>query len=151
MYQDVAVARLSTQYSVLSTESRPLECPLAPGVKPAEEQQDDEDHHLDETEPAERIEDDGPRVNEDRLHVEDDEENSNDVVSDGDPVARAGDTGDTALIGGELDAVGPLRANQGAGGDHPDSHRAGHREGEHDKQPVAKHRCPLAGSRFGVR
>src|SRR6478609_3779172 len=60
----------------------PLEHSLAPGVQEPEGQQPDEDDHLDGAEPAVDLELDGPREDEHRLDVEEDEEQGEHVVPD---------------------------------------------------------------------
>src|SRR5438105_2980366 len=49
----------------------PLQCAFAPGVVITDDEDADEDEHLDQPEQRQLVVDDGPRKQEDRLHVED--------------------------------------------------------------------------------
>src|SRR5262249_6553662 len=57
----------------------PPDDPLAPGVDQSQRQRQDEYDDLDEAEPAELLEDDRPREDEDDIHVEGHEEQREDV------------------------------------------------------------------------
>src|SRR5919107_4848713 len=104
-----------------SFSSSPIRCPLlvplesatAPHVGVGDEDRGDEDDHLDQPEHAQRVVGDGPRVEEDDLDVEDDEEHRRQVVLDREPAAgqRLLDRLDPALVGVELRAVVPTRAD----------------------------------------
>src|SRR5262245_24815772 len=56
--------------------------------RPAEREDGDEDHHLDEAEDAEAAEEQRPGVEEDHLDVEDDEEDGREVELDGEAAPR---------------------------------------------------------------
>ena len=79
---------------------------LADGVHQAQDQDVDEDEHLDEAEGAETLEHDGPREDEHRLHVEDDEEKPVDVIANVGLIPARADRVDPALIGELLAVVG---------------------------------------------
>ena len=92
--------------------SVPLQAAAAPDVGVGDEHGDDEQHHLDQPEEPQRVEGDGPRVEEDDLDVEDDEQHRGDVVLHREPAAADRLRGrlDAALVGVELGAVVALRA-----------------------------------------
>src|SRR3954447_1941885 len=60
----------------------PLEPAAPPDVGVRDEHRDDENDHLDQSEDAQPVVGDGPRVEEDDLDVEDDEEHRRQVVLD---------------------------------------------------------------------
>ena len=60
--------------------SHPPQYALAPGVDQAQEQNEDKDAHLNQAETCVALKLSGPREDEDRLYVKDDEEQSEDVV-----------------------------------------------------------------------
>src|SRR5262249_15055989 len=60
----------------------PIERPLPPDVDVAEGEDGDEEEELDESEPGELMEDDGQRVEEHDLDVEDDEQHRGEVEAD---------------------------------------------------------------------
>src|SRR5207237_1488018 len=62
--------------------SVPLQCAVVPGVEEAHHQNREEDDHLQETRSAQRAIHDGPRIEEDELDVEQDEENGGQVELD---------------------------------------------------------------------
>src|SRR5262245_20658960 len=68
--------------------SVPLERALAPDVDEPEREDEEEDHHLDEPEDAEPAEQERPRIEEDDLDVEDDEEDGGEVELDREPAPR---------------------------------------------------------------
>ena len=86
----------------------------APDVGVGDEDGGDEDDHLDQPEELHRVELHGPRVEEDDLDVEDDEEHRGDVVLHREPAAADRLRGglDAALVGVELRPVVALRADQ---------------------------------------
>src|SRR2546421_10052613 len=77
----------------------PLQDLLPPGVGEAEGQDPDEDDHRDERPGAPLQEDDGPREEEDRLHVEDDEQEAEQVVAHLRLRPPPADGVDAALVG----------------------------------------------------
>src|ERR671917_1479548 len=97
---------VSTMPSWCSAMLCPFEGALAPGVVVADDEDADEDEHLDEGELGEgevvAHVDDGPRQQEDGLHVEDEEEHRDDVVAHGETVVRLCDGVDAALVGAHL-------------------------------------------------
>src|SRR6266850_6337247 len=68
--------------------SRPLERAFAPYVDEAKRQHEDEHQHLDEAEQPERAEHHGPRVEEDDLDVEDDEQDGGEIEFDRETAPR---------------------------------------------------------------
>src|SRR4028119_363723 len=100
----------------------PLKGPLLPGVNESDRQDQDKDNHLDKTVEAEIPVDDGPRVEKRRLHVEDQEEQRENVVAhrEGPPRVRHGS------LPGLVDLV--LRAGAPPRGEQPRQHqRRGHK------------------------
>src|SRR2546427_9510609 len=91
---------LSAQLPVLGPH--PLQVALPPDVGEGHHQDRDEDQALDEGQRAELAEDDRPGQEEHRLHVEDDEDQREDVEADVelDPGRARGVL--AALVGGEL-------------------------------------------------
>src|SRR5262249_40714758 len=84
-----------------------------PRVEIADQQYRKKDRHLDCAEPSQLFEADGPREEENRLHVEDDEKNGDQEVPHREAVVkseRAG--GDTALVRLELHLVRPRRPHE---------------------------------------
>src|SRR6266508_5796258 len=86
----------------------PIKAPFAPDMRQRDEQDAHEDEHLDEAEPLELVEGDRPRVEEDRLDVEDDEEHRRQVEAHGQAAVGGGVGDDARLIRGEL-ALGGSR------------------------------------------
>src|SRR5215469_2987868 len=77
----------------------PLQPAAAPDVGVGDEHRDDERDHLHQAEDPELVEVDGPRIQEDDLDVEDDEQHGREVVLDGEPAALGLPGGlDPALI-----------------------------------------------------
>src|SRR5262249_62412108 len=74
-----------------------LERALAPDVDQTEREHHDEDHHLDETEQAEPSEEERPRIEENHLDVEDDEEDGGEIELDREASPR-GTAGDVAAL-----------------------------------------------------
>src|ERR1700704_6713705 len=91
---------------------QPLQYLLAPGVRQAQRKNADEDDHLDEGCGAELVEDDCPGEEEDRLDVEDDEEQAEEVVPDLGLGPAAADGIDAALVGEVLLLTANLGADQ---------------------------------------
>src|SRR5688500_1718987 len=92
--------------------SVPLEPAAPPDVGVSGEALEDDQPHPDQPEDAERVEVHGPRVEEDDLDVEDDEEHRGQVVLHREAAAAPGLGGrlDAALVGVELGAVVALGA-----------------------------------------
>src|SRR5205807_2195767 len=78
-----------------------------PGVEQAQGENDDEDQHLDQTEHLHGLEADGPREDENRLHVEHHEEQGVDVVADVTLGPAAADRIHAALVAQVLLGLGP--------------------------------------------
>src|SRR4249919_2029544 len=100
-----------------SFSSRPISVPLQtaapPDVGVRDKHRDDEQHHLDQPEQPEPVEGYGPRVKEDDLDVEHDEEHRGQVVLHREPDAgRLTGRLDAALVGLELGPVPAFRARQ---------------------------------------
>src|SRR5512135_512450 len=122
--------RLSTR-PMRSPVLRPVQGLALPAVEVAHDQDDQEDQHLDEPEEAEPVEHDRPGEEEDRLHVEDDEEDGDQEV----PYGEAGVEGrgrglDAALVGLELRRVG-FSGLQGPREDDRPDRQSRSEDGEH--------------------
>src|SRR3989441_6403225 len=90
----------------------PLQDLLAPGVGQAQGEDPDEDDHLDERGGADLEEDHGPGEEEDRLDVEDHEQEAEEVVTDLGLRPASADGVDAALVGKVLLRAGYLRTDQ---------------------------------------
>src|SRR3954463_3938584 len=92
---------------IVSSLSAPLEPAAPPDVGVRDEHGDDEEDHLDQPEDAQRVVVNRPRVEEDDLDVEDDEEHRRQVVLHRETAAgeRLVDRLDPALVRLELGAV----------------------------------------------
>src|SRR6185436_16626080 len=124
----------------------PVEPTLAPDVGVGDEDEPDEHRHLREAEHPEAPERDGPREQEDRLDVEDDEQHRDDVELDADPLAARQPHGVVAaLVRGTLDRVRVVRPQQrrrNDGADREDRREPAH---HHDRQVLGQHRAILRG------
>src|SRR4051812_25451274 len=116
----------SGSFSSSPMSSVPLESAAPPHVGVDDEDGEDEHDHLDEAEHAELVEGHRPRVEEDDLDVEDDEEHRRQVVLHRELVAleRLRCRLDAALVRRDLGAVVALRPRQRAG-DHREDREAG--------------------------
>src|SRR5206468_2773013 len=122
----------------------PVERALPPDVDVGDEEDEDEEGELREAEPAERVELDGERVEEDDLDVEDDEEHRRQVEAHAEALARQRPRRDARLErhGPSTGAArGPLRELER----HP-HHRARNDEREdavdQEWQPAVEHLLP---------
>src|SRR5437764_124906 len=116
----------SGSFSSSPMRSVPLESAATPDIGVDDEHREDEQDHLDQTEHAELVERDRPRVEEDDLDVEDDEQHRRQVVLHRELVTaeRLRRRLDAALIGLELRPVEPLRPGQRSG-DHGEDGETG--------------------------
>src|SRR5919109_1000987 len=137
-----------------SARSDPLQDSLPPRIQKAEPEDDDEDGHLDDREPAEALEDDGPGEEKHCLHVEDHEQERVDVVADLGLGPSLPDGVDTALVGGQLLRELAAWSDDPGGEDgYGDEPRAGDCEG-HDRAVRAKvgtHACEKFPKRDSTR
>src|SRR5262249_34448002 len=121
--------------------SVPVQAATTPDVGVGDEDRDDEEDHLDEPEELHRVEVHGPRVEEDDLDVEDDEEHRDDVVLHREAAATDRLRGglDAALVAVQLGPVVALGADHAA--HHHGAHREQERNGcEHQDWDVEVHR-----------
>src|SRR2546428_13612535 len=95
----------------------PIQTSFAPDVGQSDEQDAHEDQHLDEAEPLQLAQEHSPRVEEDRLDVENDEQHRGQVKAHGEPPVggRVGD--DPGLVGFELALRRSRRPEHEAEGD----------------------------------
>src|SRR5215207_6048968 len=121
--------------------SVPFQSTPPPDVGVRDEHGDDEDDHLDQPEDAQRLVVHGPRVEEDDLDVEDDEEHRRQVVLDREAAPGEGlvDRLDAALVGLELGPVVPARPDVRGGGDREQRERRGQGEEPDDRDVVREH------------
>ena len=92
--------------------SRPLERALLPGVRVADDEDEEEDDHLDQAEQLQLVHDDRPREHEHGLDVEDDEQHRDEEVADAVAVAGVAPRLDAALVRLELHLVVALGPHQ---------------------------------------
>src|SRR5688572_30482110 len=100
----------STDLSSATRCSFPLERALAPDVDVGDGENGDEDQELDETEPAQLLEHDRERVEEDDLDVEEDEEHRRQVEADREALLFRRPLRDAGLEGQEARLDPPLRS-----------------------------------------
>src|ERR1700682_2801850 len=111
-------AQLGTRYSALGTSPlRPIKGLLFPHVNVADAEEQDEDEHLAEEQHAGVAADavavdDGPRVEERRLDVEQDEEHGDLVEADVDPLAVQVEQRHAALVRRELGGIPLVLADE---------------------------------------
>src|SRR5262249_8142298 len=86
-----------TKSPIANSALHPLQRAFFPHPDVANNQNRQEDKHFDQAEEAEELEADGPREQEDRFHVEDHEQDGDDVITDGVASAGAVDGVDAAL------------------------------------------------------
>src|SRR3954447_10986185 len=126
---------------------RPVEAALAPDVGVGDEHEPHEHRHLREAEYPETPERHGPREQEDRLDVEDDEQHRDDVELDAEPLAARQPHGVVAaLVGRALDRVRTVRPQQRRrddGADREDRREPAH---HHDRQVLGQHGAILRGT-----
>jgi len=118
---------------------RPRESPPLPDVDVPDDQDVEEDHHLDEPEEEELVVHDGPREEEDRLHVEDDEEDCDQVVPDREAVVEGfGRRGHAALVRRELRGGGARRPEE-RHEDENDHRKGACHDGEIQDREISRH------------
>src|SRR5216683_2627350 len=93
-------------------ELNPFQRALLPYPDIADDQNREEDHHFNQAEQAESLEPYRPGKKKDRLHIEDHEEDRDDVVADGVPSACVVDGVNAALVGHELGLAGIVRPHE---------------------------------------
>src|SRR5262249_44773789 len=119
--------------------SGPVQGLPLPAVDVPDDEDRQEDHHLDQAEEAQTVEHDGPGEEEDRLHVEHDEEHGDQEVTDRKPgVERLGGGLDPALVGLELDLVGAVPLDDACGHDRPER-QSRRQQGEYQYGEVVTH------------
>src|SRR4051794_9006062 len=134
---DTVVSKMpSGSFSSRPMRSVPVESAATPHIGVDDEDGEDEQEHLDEAEHAELVEGDGPRVEEDDLDVEDDEQHRRQVVLHRELVSaeRLRRRLDPALVGLELRPVESLRTGQraGNGGEHGEAGRKHEKDEDRD-------------------
>src|SRR5262249_32033514 len=122
-----------------SRPSIPVERALLQQIEVAHEQDEDEEQHLDQAVQPELAERHGPRVEEHRLDVEEDEEHRDQIELDREAGARVADRLDAALIRSELGRVLPPRHDERGHADRAGGEQQRHRE-EHQHRQVRSHR-----------
>src|SRR6056297_3590838 len=127
--------------SDLHSLSHPPKEPALPGVDQSIEQQHDEDQHGDEPEGAVPLDVRGPREEEHRFHVEDDEQQREDVVADLALRPAHAHRVDTRLVGDALVVVGPGGAHEGRQSEEdPADRQGGEAEPDHGQVIAQEHR-----------
>src|SRR3990172_5368582 len=115
---------------------RPFERALPPGVRQAEEEDDEEDQHLDERELPQPLEDDSPRVEIDDFHIEDHEDQTEKVVADVELRPGLAERHDAGLIGQALLRIRRPRRKGPDDGKRQRSHSQADDRKHSDVQPV---------------
>src|SRR6266545_4927661 len=120
--------------------SVPVQTAAAPHVGVRDEHGADEQHHLDEPEQAQRVERHRPRVQEDDLDVEDDEQHRGQVELDRKPAAadRLRGRFDAALVRVELGLVVPVRPGDPRRHHREEREQKREREQAHDRYPQSE-------------
>src|SRR5580700_2848913 len=90
----------------------PLQSAFTPNPDVADDKDAEENEHLNQSEGAERFELHRPGEQKNGFHIEDHEEDGNNVIADGVTATGAIDGIDAAFVGHQFGAIGILRANQ---------------------------------------
>jgi len=111
----------------------PIETTTSPYIGVGNEDSDDEEHHLDQAEHAQRLVSHRVRIQEDDFDVEDDEQHRGEEVLDGEPVRplRHRSRLDTALVEVELGPVEATRTGEWSDGNREEGEAEGKGE-QHD-------------------
>jgi hypothetical protein len=122
----------------------PFQSALLPHVHERDEDQPDEHDHFDQPEQSERAKRDGPRVEEDRFDVEDDEQHRHHVELDREPGGlRQADRLHPRLVGRHLDRIWPVRSEQRRKAQRQDGEPSGQNRENDDRNETVGHRQPL--------
>src|SRR5882762_492823 len=90
----------------------PLQRTFSPDPDEPDDQDEQENQHLHQSKKTQSLELHCPGEEEDSLHVEDDKQDSNDVITDGIASTRAVDRVDAALVGHQLGLTGIVGPHQ---------------------------------------
>src|SRR5262245_52400155 len=128
---------------VSSIDLLPVQGPDLPGVHEPPAQDRDEHDHLHEPEDAEALEDEGPGVEEGRVHVEEDEDHAYEVELDREALARVADRRHAALVDRVLGGVRP-RPTQELGHDEREDGEAERHDAQDEEGSVGGKHHPVS-------
>src|SRR5262249_26389177 len=124
--------------------SVPLQSALLQDVDVADEEHRDEQHHLDQGDPAQIAERHGPGVEEHGLDVEEDEQHGDEIELDREPLTRRAQRIDAALVGHELLAAPAPRHDEAGEQDRAPGEGQGDDHGDQDGKPFAHARTAFS-------
>ena len=96
----------------LTQLSHPLQCALLPDPDVTHDQDAEEDEHLEQSEQAKCLELHGPGKEENRLHIENHEQDGNNIVTNGVAASRPVDRINAAFVGQKFLAMRIAGPNQ---------------------------------------